>query len=119
MKIEQIAKLAHQANKVLCEILGDNSQPSWEDSPSWQRSSAINGVTFHLKNPAAPASSSHDSWLKEKKETGWKYGPVKDPVKKEHPCFVPYEQLPREQQAKDFLFKAVVHAIWEADIVEI
>ena len=26
----------------------------------------------------------------------------------EHPCFVPYDQLPKEQQVKDALFVAVV-----------
>jgi len=42
---------------------------------------------------------------------GWKYGAVKDADKKEHPCFVPYEELPKEQQAKDHLFKATVSAL--------
>jgi hypothetical protein len=36
---------------------------------------------------------------------------VKDPEKKEHPCFVPYESLPAEQQAKDHLFKGIVAAL--------
>lgn len=106
--VMDIAKACHEANKVLCEALGDMSQDHWEDAPAWQVSSAANGVQFNLDNPDAPASHSHDSWLKEKKETGWKYGPVKDPEKKEHPCFVPYEELPKEQQVKDHLFKAIV-----------
>lgn len=42
---------------------------------------------------------------------GWKYGPVKDPERKEHPCFVPYDGLPPEQRAKDYLFRAVVHQL--------
>lgn len=29
----------------------------------------------------------------------------------EHPCMVPFAELPKEQQAKDFLFRAVVHAL--------
>ena len=91
--------------------MGDNSQLAWEDSPDWQRDSALNGVSFNLTNPDAPASASHDSWLEEKRLAGWKFGPVKDADKKEHPCFVPYEELPKEQQAKDHLFKAVVAAL--------
>ena len=55
--------------------------------------------------------ASHESWMKQKLEEGWKYGPVKDPERKEHHCIVPFDQLPREQQAKDFLFRAVVHAL--------
>lgn len=66
---------------------------------------------MHLENPEAGASDSHDSWLKEKLENGWSYGPDKDVEKKEHPCCVPYEQLPDEQKAKDYLFRGIIHAI--------
>ena len=41
----------------------------------------------------------------------WTYGEVKDPAKKEHPCLVAFEALPKEQQAKDYIFKAVVDAL--------
>jgi len=30
---------------------------------------------------------------------------------KEHPCIVPFSELPKEQQAKDYLARAVVHAL--------
>lgn len=106
-----IARVCHAANKALCEELGDTSQVPWDEAPEWQRESAVVGVTFNLANPDAPASASHDSWLKQKRDDGWKFGPVKDAEKKEHPCFVPYEELPPEQQAKDHLFKAVVAAL--------
>lgn len=111
MTIEQIAQVAHEINKSYCESIGDNSQPSWDDAPEWQKSSAINGVKFHLDNPDAPPSASHDSWLKQKEEEGWKYGAVKDADKKEHPCYVPYDELPTEQKSKDFLFKQIVHSL--------
>lgn len=110
-RIEAIARVCHEANRTWCETLGDWSQRRWDDAPDWQRSSAIAGVRFHLENPDASASASHDSWLAEKERDGWKYGPVKDADAKEHPCFVPFEQLPPEQQAKDRLFRAVVHAL--------
>lgn len=111
MTVEQIAKVAHEVNKAYCEALGDMSQPTWGEAPEWQRSSAITGVNFHLANPDASPSASHDSWLKQKEEEGWKYGPVKDPETKEHPCYVPYDQLPVEQRAKDYLFRQVVHSL--------
>jgi hypothetical protein len=103
----KIAELCHEVNKAYCEALGDTSQASWNKAPDWQRQSAVNGVDFHLQtNPTSPADS-HNSWLKEKEADGWKYGEVKDAEKKEHPCFVPYEQLPKEQKAKDYIFKAI------------
>lgn len=111
MTKQKIAQVAHELNQAYCASIGDNSQPSWDQAPEWQKSSAINGVQFHLDNPEAPPSASHESWLKQKTEEGWKYGPVKNPETKEHPCFVPYDDLPTEQKAKDFIFKQTVHSL--------
>lgn len=108
--IETTAKAAHEINRQYCLILKDDSQVPWDEAPEWQKQSAINGVKFHLENPGAQPEDSHDSWLAEKERDGWKYGPVKDAEKKEHPCFVPYHQLPAEQRTKDLLFTVVVRA---------
>ena len=110
VNVEQIARLCHEANRGYCAALGDQSQVPWELAPEWQRRSAIAGVEYHLAHPDSTPADSHRSWLSEKERDGWKYGPVKDPERKEHPCFVPYEQLPKEQQAKDFIFLAIVRA---------
>lgn len=113
ISFEQMAGIAHEANRAYCESIGDLSQPPWGDAPEWQRQSAINGVKFHAfqhaKGEVPSPSASHDSWLAEKRTNGWKYGPVKNPTLKEHPCFVPYNELPIEQQVKDYLFSAVVN----------
>lgn len=106
-----IAYVCHEANRAYCETLGDYSQLPWDQAPQWQKDSAIKGVEFIASNPDSQPSDSHNSWLKEKEETGWKYGPVKDPDKKEHPCFVPYDQLPPEQRLKDNLFLSIVRAL--------
>jgi len=111
MTVEKIARVCHEVNRAFCESIGDHSQPSWEDAPDWQKSSAIDGVQFHLNNPEAGPDASHVNWLNEKINSGWVYGPVKDPAKKEHPCIVSYEILPVEQQSKDYIFRAIVHAI--------
>lgn len=108
---QHIARVCHEVNRAYCQSIGDDSQPSWEDAPDWQKDSAIKGVIFHLHNPDAGPDHSHNEWLKEKEETGWKYGPVKDPEKKEHPCFIPYEELSTEQKAKDYIFRSIVHAM--------
>ena len=107
-----IARVCHEVNAAYCRALGDYSQPPlWDDAPQWQKDSAILGVELHLSNPSAGPAASHESWMKQKLEDGWVYGEVKDPEKKTHPCLVPFDQLPREQQAKDFIFAGVVHAI--------
>lgn len=111
MTKNNIAQVAHEINKAFCESIGDYSQPSWDDAPDWQKNSAIAGVDFHLANPDATPSASHESWLKQKEADGWKYGPIKDAEKKEHPCFVSYYELPVQQRSKDYLFKQTIHSL--------
>jgi hypothetical protein len=110
MNIEQIAKTCHEVNKAFCESIGDFSQPSWDDAPQWQKESAVNGVNFHLANHDSKPYDSHNNWMSEKLKDGWKFGEVKNPETKEHPCMVAYEELPKEQQTKDSLFIAVVRS---------
>ena len=106
----QIARICHEVNRAYCQALGDNSQPAWEDAPQWQRDSAILGVTLHTENPDAGPQASHESWMAQKVAEGWTYGPEKLPELKQHHCIVPFDELPVAQQAKDFIFRAVVHA---------
>lgn len=109
MDRNNIARIAHEINRAYCAALGDVLQVTWEDAPEWQKASALAGVDMHLANPDATPENSHESWLAQKLAEGWKYGPVKDAEKKEHPCCVPYAELPSEQKAKDYLFRATVH----------
>jgi ubiquitin-protein ligase len=111
MNVSEIAQVCHAANKALCETQGDFSQKDWDEAPAWQKESATTGVQFALDNPDAPDSAQHDAWTKFKLENGWQYGPVKDSNKKEHPCLVPFDKLPQEQQVKDKLFRAIVKAL--------
>jgi hypothetical protein len=106
-----IARVCHEANRAYCQTIGDDSQPTWDDAPDWQKQSAINGVVFHLWNPNAGPDASHNNWLKLKQDEGWIWGVVKDPAAKIHPCILPFEQLPIEQQVKDYLFKSVVEGL--------
>lgn len=111
MKLEEIARVCHEVNRAYCRALGDNSQPPWEDAEEWVKTSAMNGVNLHINNPSAGPEASHESWMQEKIDTGWVYGTIKDVAKKEHPCMVPFNKLPIEQQAKDFIFRSIVHAL--------
>lgn len=113
MNVLVIARVAHTINAAFCLSLGDESQPTWEEAPEWQQKSAVAGVEMHLANPEATPEQSHESWLAQKVADGWVYGEVKDADKKEHPCCRPYAELPPEQKSKDYLFRAVVHALKE------
>ena len=111
--ILRIARACHEANRALCASFGDHSQLPWDQAEQWQRDSAIAGVKFRLENPDAGDDCQHSAWMKDKIDNGWKYGPVKDAERKEHPCIVPFEQLPSEQKAKDAIFSAIVNALAE------
>lgn len=106
--IDRIAEACHEVNRAYCKSLGDQSQPNWYWAPEWQKESIRKGVRFHIANPTASPSQSHDEWLADKGAQGWVYGPVKDPAKKEHPCMLAYSDLPVQQRMKDTLFIATV-----------
>jgi len=108
--VEQIARICHETNRSYCETIGDHSQKPWDEAEQWQRDSAIKGVEFALANPGAPPSAQHDAWTRDKTIEGWKWGPVKDPAKKEHPCMVAFDTLPVEQRLKDYLFRGICFA---------
>ena len=111
--LSEIARICHEANRGYCAAIGDNSQLPWKDAPQWQRDSAEKGVLFIHENPDAKPSASHESWLAEKEAAGWVYGPTKNPdaTPPTHPCCVPYDELPVEQKAKDYIFGAVARAM--------
>jgi hypothetical protein len=109
--VAPIARVCHEVNRAYCASLGDTSQQSWFAAPSWQRTSAMNGVRFALDNPDASPAAQHEQWMADKLADGWAWGHEKDVALKTHPCLVPYEKLPHEQRVKDELFIAVVRAM--------
>ena len=118
MTEDQIAQVAHEVNRAYCQALGDMSQPAWEDAPEWQRESARMGVDLHTMADVGPEAS-HVAWMQNKADGGWVWGPEKIEKLRTHPCMVPFHELPRDQQAKDFIFRAIVHALRETGPVAI
>lgn len=108
---ECVAKAAHEINRAYCQSVGDDSQVLWDEAPEWQKQSAISGVKLHKDGNHGPEVS-HQAWMQEKLDDGWVYGEVKDPEKKTHPCLVPFDKLPVEQQSKDYIFRAVVRVCY-------
>lgn len=43
----------------------------------------------------------HEVWAAGRIAAGWKYGPVRDEIKKEHPCLIPYEELSEDEKDYD------------------
>lgn len=47
------------------------------------------------------AKNAHDNWARERFSEGWSLGPIRDDANKEHPCLVPYDQLPDLEKKYD------------------
>lgn len=109
MTIEQIAEVCHEANRALQRLNGEVVNFPWESTSESLRASAIEGVRAAIDG--ATPRELHEKWVDHKSAEGWTYGPVKDFAKKEHPCFLPYDELPESQQIKDRLFLAIVGAL--------
>lgn len=107
-KVITIAELCHEANRVYCQSIDDDSQVSWAVAPAWQKKSVIDGVRNLIKNPTFTAQQSHENWLRHKTADGWIYGDKKSEKYKTHPCLVRYELLPEDQKIKDHIFRSVV-----------
>jgi hypothetical protein len=108
VKVKDIARVVHEANRVYCQSIGDYSQETWLFAPLWQKESAEAGVLHIIDDPLSTPEEIHNHWVETKIKDGWTYGILKDPELKEHPCIVPYENLPEEQKTKDKLFGTIV-----------
>jgi len=47
------------------------------------------------------ARNVHENWASDRIKQGWKYGAERNDDKKEHPCLIPYEDLPEEEKEYD------------------
>jgi ryanodine receptor 2 len=47
------------------------------------------------------AEHTHDVWSVQRLADGWRLGPARDDAKKEHPCLVPYAELPESEKEYD------------------
>lgn len=116
---EDLGRILHEANRTLCIVLGDNSQVPWNVAPEWQKESIRQGIDFIIdliengNEVIWNAEVCHNNWLENKKAAGWKFGPVKDEEKKEHPCIVPFEALHQWQRLKDHIFVAIITGFHE------
>lgn len=47
------------------------------------------------------ARNVHEVWSANRRADGWSYGPVRNDEKKQHPCMVPYDELPEREKDYD------------------
>jgi len=49
------------------------------------------------------AKNTHENWSAQRLRDGWSYGSKRDDQAKQHPCLVPYEELPEQEKEYDRL----------------
>ena len=47
------------------------------------------------------AKNVHEVWAQSRIKQGWKYGNERSDALKQHPCLIPYEELPEVEKAYD------------------
>jgi len=47
------------------------------------------------------ARNAHDVWARERIKQGWVYRSARNDERKEHPCLIPYEDLPESEKQYD------------------
>src|SRR5213596_1533937 len=107
--IDEIGRVCHEANRAYCIVVGDNVLVGWDELTEEYKESMRVGIMEVLKGNTPEMS--HESWMKERLENGWKYGEKLNREAKIHPNLVPYNELPEKQKIKDHLFVNIVKAL--------
>jgi hypothetical protein len=47
------------------------------------------------------SKNAHEVWAQERIAQGWRHGHDRNDARKEHPCLVPYEELPESEKIFD------------------
>jgi len=47
------------------------------------------------------AENTHEVWAAQRIADGWSFGPQRDDAKKQHPCLIPYGDLPESEKEYD------------------
>lgn len=47
------------------------------------------------------AKNVHETWAANRIKDGWSYGETRNDTLKQHPCLIPFEQLPEEEREYD------------------
>lgn len=72
-----------------------NYQPEPIDTTGVELSPEITALIARL------AEHNHDVWAQKRLADGWHYGPHRNDERKDHPCLVPYDQLPESEKEYD------------------
>lgn len=76
-------------------MAGKEYVPQPMDTSDVQLPEELNGLIEQM------SKNVHEVWAKSRIDQGWIYGPERSDALKQHPCLVPYEELPEVEKAYD------------------
>lgn len=106
--ITDTAKICHGVERAYCAAIREDVK-EWEALKDADKERVISRVAYCILYPNAKPSAFHDSWMMKMLIDGWVFGKTYNAESKTHPQLKPFHHLPTEQQAKDHIFRAVVH----------
>lgn len=107
--LEDIARLVVNTNADYSKALGEQ-YTYWDETTTEVKNSIIRGVISALRYNPTPEQN-HQNFLDDRIKDGWTYGPEKNVGLKTHPDMVPFELLPTDQKAKNFIFLSLVQSL--------
>ncbi len=111
MDAQHIARICHEADRAHAASHGDLMTKAWPGLEAYQRENLVRGVKVATATPRAIASDLHTSWLRDKREAGWQFGPKLDLGQQCDPMMIPWEQLSYRAQARERLFLAIIRSL--------
>jgi len=111
VSIEQACAIAYEAYRAYSRfVLREENIPAWEYAPQAERD-RLRVVVIETATRWWQPRDIHAAWLITHTNQGWRYGPEKDPLQKEHPSIRPWDELTPAQQHQDILFHAIVGSL--------
>jgi len=104
---EKIASIVHSVTMRFPR--SDGSYPeSWGNIPYDAQKQAADAVERVAEGKHQSPEELHILWGELNMRNGWSYGEKWCPIKKTHPCMVPYDQLSDAQKLKDEIWGTLV-----------
>jgi hypothetical protein len=110
--LDDVARVVHEALAAYCHVIGE-SPATWAETPANSRQGTHSAIDAIIRGKITTRRELHDRWMGDMLRAGFKYGPRRDAEMKTHPCLLPFDDLPKDQQFKDALFLAIVKAFNE------
>jgi class 3 adenylate cyclase len=82
-----------------CEIARGEKTLAYDPKPIETSKVTLSHDVLALREKLA--KNAHEVWAQRRLRNGWRRGPRRDDVRKEHPCLVPYESLPESEKDYD------------------